>query len=156
MTEPTTRYRQENGVSLIDIKVNSLAQIFNSLDPSPFHDKDLDADAEEYIVDSAREFPLTQPLKLVFHLPSDHLDQAAIAGLDRAIHNYFADRAEAARRELRYTLAQGRTALAIGLSFLTGCVLLRQLVAALDQGTAINLITEGLLIVGWVAMWRPL
>jgi hypothetical protein len=156
VTEHLGPYRQESGASLIEIKLNSLAQVFNSLDPSPFHERDLDADAEDYIVGAARELPLSQPLKLVFHLPADHLDQAAIAGLDHAMHNYFAYREATARRELRFTLRQGRAALAIGLAFLLGCIVARQLVATLGHGAIAELAAEGLLIVGWVAMWRPL
>lgn len=156
MTDTAQPYRRENGTALIEIKLNSLAQVFNSLDPSPFHERDLDADAETYIVEAARELPHAEPLKLVFHLPADHLDQAAIAGLDHAIHNYFAYRAEAAWRELRFTLRQGRTALAIGLGFLLGCMLARQVVATLGHGAIAQVLAEGLLILGWVAMWRPI
>jgi hypothetical protein len=36
--------------AIIEIRLGKLQQLFNSLDPSPFHDRDLDHDAEEYIV----------------------------------------------------------------------------------------------------------
>ena len=38
----------------IEINLSRLSQLFNSLDPSPFHERDLDHDAEEYIVDWPR------------------------------------------------------------------------------------------------------
>jgi hypothetical protein len=31
---------------LIEVKVQTLHQLFNSMDPSPFHERDLDRDAE--------------------------------------------------------------------------------------------------------------
>jgi hypothetical protein len=34
----------------IEINLNRLAQLFNSFDPSPFHERDLDQEAEEYII----------------------------------------------------------------------------------------------------------
>ncbi|MDQ3258423.1 MAG: hypothetical protein M3R15_31815 [Acidobacteriota bacterium] len=34
----------------IEIYVDRIEQLFNSMDPSPFHEKDLDRDAEEFIV----------------------------------------------------------------------------------------------------------
>jgi hypothetical protein len=40
--------------------------------------------------------------------------------------------------------------------FLFGCIALRQLAFALGPGTASEIAAEGLLIIGWVAMWRPL
>jgi len=46
--------------------------------------------------------------------------------------------------------------LGIGLAFLFVCVVLRQLALATKGGAASEIVAEGLLIVGWVAMWRPL
>jgi hypothetical protein len=45
----------------------------DSFDPSPFHERDLDEDAEAYIVDSVDEFPLQKRLRLIIHLPADQL-----------------------------------------------------------------------------------
>jgi len=60
-------YRREGGY-LIALRLASLQQLFNSFDPAPFHDKDLNAAVEEYIVESAAELPIDAPLKLVIHL----------------------------------------------------------------------------------------
>src|SRR6516164_10651945 len=38
----------------IEINLSRLTQLFNSLDPSPFHERDLDHDAEDYIVGVSR------------------------------------------------------------------------------------------------------
>ena len=43
-------FKNEDGYFLIEIRLSNLVQFFNSLDPSPFRDKDLDDDAERYIV----------------------------------------------------------------------------------------------------------
>jgi hypothetical protein len=37
----------------IELRLTRLQQLFNSFDPSPFRDRDLDQDAEAYIVESA-------------------------------------------------------------------------------------------------------
>ena len=37
--------------------MDKIEQLFNSMDPSPFYEKDLDDDAEEFIVSWAQEFP---------------------------------------------------------------------------------------------------
>jgi len=49
---------------LIEIHVAELRQLFNSIDPSPFEEKDLDPKAEEFIVGWAREAPLQAALAL--------------------------------------------------------------------------------------------
>lgn len=143
-------------VSAIEIRLTRLQQLFNSLDPSPFHEKDLDADAEDYIVGWVNEFALPHPLKLVIHLPAGEAGLAEAESLQDAIHNYFAYRVAETRRRLRFLLREGRTALFIGLIFLFACMSARQLAVALGPGTISEIMSEGLLILGWVAMWRPL
>ncbi len=148
------RYKYEHGAYLIEINLSRVQQLFNTLDPSPFHEKDLDADAESYIVGAAREFHLTTPLRLVFHLPAT--ETASAEGLQQAIHGYFSYRRDAAGRDLRFMLRQGRIALAIGLGFLVACLSLRALVSASATGPVRDIAAEGLVIAGWVAMWRPI
>lgn len=125
------------------------------MDPSPFHERDLDDDAEEFIVGWAREFPRHDPMLLVVHvnqLPS-HSDTQHL--LETAVHNYFAYRAKLNGLEFRYLLKQGRTSLIIGLGFLVACIGISQLVRQLP-GTLAIILREGLIIAGWVAMWRPI
>jgi hypothetical protein len=50
----------------------------------------------------------------------------------------------------------GRIALATGLAFLFCCVLLRELAFSFGHGPVSDIFGEGMLIIGWVAMWRPL
>ena len=71
-------YREEEGTYLIEIKLNQLQQVFNSLDPTPFLDRDLDDNAENYIINSVDEFPLNTSLKLVFYLPSNEQNTARL------------------------------------------------------------------------------
>src|SRR6516165_1879046 len=90
--------RQE---ATIEISVGKLQQLFNSLDPSPFHDRDLDHDAEAYIVGCAEEIAMQSPLKLIIHLPQDQLAGADQPVLERAIHNYFDYQQRQSQRRLR-------------------------------------------------------
>ena len=125
------------------------------MDPSPFHERDLDDDAEEFIVGWAREFPRRDSVSLVVHvnqLPA-HADAEHL--LETAVHNYFAYRAKLNRLEFRYLLKQGRTSLIIGLTFLAVCMITSQLLRRQEETLSI-VIREGLIIAGWVAMWRPM
>lgn len=151
-----SRYRKHGESILIEIKLNSVMQLFNSLDPSPFHEKDLDDDAVEYIVAAVQEFPLKAPLRLHVHLPPEAVTEASSENIGRAIHNFFEYRTEVADRELRQKLREGRASLAIGLSFLFACIAARQVAATLGTGMFYDILQEGLLISGWVAMWRPI
>jgi len=156
MAKDRSLYRREDGVSLIELRLSTVNQLFDSFDPAPFPERSLDNEVEEYILGSARDMPVGEPLKLVFYLPPDQLAGTEIGDLADAIHNYFDYRLQAARRQLRLQRRDARITLAIGLAFLIACTSLRQLVFTLGRGTLQEIAAEGLLISGWVAMWRPL
>jgi hypothetical protein len=148
-------YRQEENFYLIEIKLNGWRQLFNSLDPFPFLERDLDDNAKNYIVNSVDEFPLATNLKLIFYLPENEQNTARHI-LPSALHNYFNYRQQGERRKLRNIWRQGRVSLVIGLAFLFVCLSLSELVSRFGNDTFIHFLEEGLLISGWVALWRPL
>lgn len=139
----------------IELRLRELAQLFNSMDPSPFLDRDLDADAEEFIVSWAREHPKDQELELSIQLatppPPDRM-----ANLEESVHHYFSVRAQMKRNEFQQLMRRGRLSLVIGLAFLVGCLFLSEFAGRLGSGTVGSVVREGLMIIGWVAMWRPL
>ena len=125
------------------------------MDPSPFLDRDLDQDAEEFIVSWAHELPKSHGIELVIHLATTpETDRAA--DVENAVQHYFATRAEIKRREFRLLLRRGHVSLLIGLLFLTTCLLASGLAANIGPGALAALVREGFIIAGWVAMWRPI
>jgi hypothetical protein len=138
---------------LIELRLANAGQLFNTMDPSPFHERDLDHDAEEFIVGWAREQPADAVLRLriVLRQPAD--PQVA-AMVQESVRHYFSYRADTTRRELMELLREGRTALLIGLAFLGAMLALRGLVSS--NGMAFDLLREGLTISGWVALWKPI
>ena len=140
----------------IEIFVDKMEQLFNTMDPSPFHEKDLDHDAEEFIVGWAQEFHRHDPLVLRIHVNQYPADADAPRLLQAAIHNYFSYRRKLNRLELKRLLKQGRISLLIGLLFLAACLLTSELLLRQKPGTLLSLLRESLTIGGWVAMWRPM
>jgi hypothetical protein len=149
-------YRREHGNWLIELRLNSPRQLFNTIDPAPFHEKDLDDAAERYIVGAVENFPEDAPLQLLLHLPEDYRTDEIREQLSTALHNYFGWRSEETRRDLSRLLRGGRISLLIGLTFLVFCTVTRQLALRYTDGMLTNLLDEGLLIIGWVALWRPI
>jgi hypothetical protein len=139
----------------IEVFVDRVEQLFNSMDPSPFHERDLDDDAEEFIVSWAQEFPRRDPLSLIVHVNQLPAHGDAQKLVEAAVHHYFAYRAKLKRFEFRRLLNQGRTSLVIGVGFLAACLLTGQLLRQ-QPGTWPIVIRESLTIAGWVAMWRPM
>jgi hypothetical protein len=139
----------------IKISLNEIGQLFNSMDPSPFIEKDLDKDAEEFILGWAHEYAHHEPVSLVIHLKQVPEDAGLQPMVQQAVRNYFAYRAKLNRLEFGRLMKQGRLSLAIGLVFLAGCLAAGELLAG-GAGRLAPLLREGFLIMGWVAMWRPL
>ncbi|MBB5033681.1 hypothetical protein [Prosthecobacter vanneervenii] len=141
---------------LIEVKLTELNQLFNSLDPSPFHERDLDHDAEEFIVSWAQEHPHKHDLKLLVHLakaPAGVADAQKL--VSDSIAHYFEYRAEMTLREFKRLMREGRKSLLIGLLFLALCQFAARLLAPSTANWQ-SFAGEGLTIMGWVAMWKPL
>ena len=140
----------------IELRLRELGQLFNSMDPTPFHHKDLDPDAEQFIESWALEFPSDSRFQITIQLERMPAEGDPTALVGEAIHNFFDYKAETVRRELVLLLQQGRVSLLIGLSFLVACLFAADATAALGSGTFFTILRESLTIGGWVAMWRPL
>lgn len=146
-----------SAATAIELKVSSPEQLFNSLDPFPFRDRDLDKAAEEFIVGWARELPSDQPIDIIVHLPAEQAGIWQATGVEEAFHRYFAYRAEIVGRELSELFRVGRRSLQIGLTVLLLSVGASELsVATFGHEGFVAVLNEGLIILGWVANWRPL
>lgn len=149
-------YRREGEFTLVEVNLRRVTQLFNSLDPSPFHERDLDQDADAYLVGAVQEIGPAALVKLVIHLPQDEWSHADRGDIQQAVQNYFRYRLLSARREMRERFRHGRISLAVGLTFLLACIALREFILSIDSNTFTRAIAEGLVILGWVAMWGPL
>lgn len=140
----------------ISLKLRDINQLFNSMDPSPFIEKDLDDKAEEFIVGWAHEFPPDAQVKLRVHLEQWPAQDDPKELIRQAVHNHFAHRAEVTHLEFRALMKQGRTSLIIGLSCLAASLIISKVLLHGAAGTWASVLRESLTIAGWVAMWRPM
>ncbi len=138
----------------VELRLDRLARLYNSLDPAPFNEKELDTAADDYIVGSAQDLA-GKPMRLVILLSEPELTATRVADISASIHNHFALRAQVERKRLHSELRRGRSSLLIGVAFLIACLIVREL-PLLPETPVGRILREGLLIVGWVAMWGPL
>ena len=141
---------------LIEVRVSELKQLFNAIDPSPFRERDLDPDAEDFIVAWAKEASPSANFGLAVYLDRPAGLANEPAELRQAIHEFFRHRAELSRRQLRELFRRGRTSLAIGVCTVGVSVAGGNLVGSFFSNHLTEILKESLLIGGWVAMWRPL
>lgn len=142
---------------LIEVRVTDLNRLFNAMDPSPFREKDLDPNAEAFIVGWARDMPGDVRLGLLIYVERPMGTSDEVGVVREAVHEFFTERARAARREVRQLLRVGRVSLMIGLAFLAVSIVGGDILAGTERsGRLGGVLQESLLIGGWVAMWRPL
>ena len=146
-----TQTAHNANVHRLALRVREIAQLFNSMDPTPFLNKDLDPAANNFIETWAAVYSS----KSTFHI-TIHLEQWPTGLLTEAIHNHFSYKAVQTRKSLKHLLLQGRLSLAIGIVFVTICLLGANAIGRLGENEGYNIARESLTIVGWVAMWRPM
>lgn len=152
---PRTPAKDRAHPHYISLNLRDMSQLFNSMDPSPFVEKDLDDDAEEFIVSWAQEFSPSAPIRLRIYLEQSPAEDPKEL-IKTAVHNHFTHRASITALELSRLLKQGRTSLLIGLLFLSVCLLLSKALSGHEADTWGAVARESLTIAGWVAMWRPM
>ena len=151
-----TRYRVEDGRWCIDIRVRHSRQLFDSRDPAPFRERDLDADAVDYLLGAVQEIPRKQPIAIVVTISDEPEPRLASDVIVQALCSHFTHERNQIERRLREHVRRGRLILAVGLTVLIGCLMLAQFTASLPSGPLREILREGLVITGWVAMWRPI
>ena len=110
-----------------------MMQIFNSFDPAPFHEKELDENAEVYIYNTVGEFPLKKPLELMIYLPPSEIGKETEETLKEAIRNHFSYKKLLTDIELRRLLQRGRRNMTIAVVFLFLCLLMIRLLSTFDR-----------------------
>jgi hypothetical protein len=148
---PQRQSRAGGSLATVSIHVHDLAQLFNSLDPSPFWDRDLDRDAAAFIEEEFAEKRTADAWQLNIHA---HENQSLSGELQQAIENYYTRLAGSVQRQLREHWRLGELGLLGGIGIFLLSMGLRQLL----QGTLTELprmLDEGLIILAWVALWRP-
>ena len=105
-TNPKQSAETPSGIRHITLSQPDVHQLFNTMDLSPVHEKDPDADAAELILSWANEFHRPEPVAVIVHL------EPLSSG-----------------RDAKHMMKQGSMSLLVGLSFLEACLLLLGLAA---------------------------
>lgn len=136
----------------MSIRVRNLAQLFNSLDASPFWDRDLDTHAAAFIEEEFSENRSAALWHLHVHA-SEGEDLAR--DLQPALEHYYTRMARATALRLREQLRLGELALLGGLAIFVLSMSARRILASLSPHGLSPLLGEGLIILAWLALWRP-
>ena len=138
----------------IDVIVGSPDELFERLDPTPGADRHLEEKVEQFIVHQAEERRGAE-YRLVVQIPDPTVSASEAAALAAAIGRHFSHRAKEESSRLRDLIVDGRRDVMIGLLFLFVCGAAALFAVRVLTPTLGLFVEQGLLILGWVALWRP-
>jgi hypothetical protein len=150
------RYKHAEGKRWIEVRVKNPHQLFDVRDPAPFRERDLDDDFVEYIMSSAREFSNSAALKIVIYIEDSEPKDLSKEAICEAIHSYFSYRIDLQKGDLKSFIRRAQLFLAIGLMILILCLSIAQGLSIPDPPGAIGILREGVVIFGWVSIWKPI
>jgi hypothetical protein len=142
----------------VSIHVHNIAQLFNALDPSPFWDRDLDRDAAEFIEGEFSDKLSAGVWHLHVHVAEGVAGQESTslaADLQAAVEHYYERLASSTRRQLRDQLRFTQLALVCGCGIFLLSMSARGVLASLLHGSVPRMLDEGLIVLAWLALWRP-
>lgn len=143
--------------AVVELRVDRLTDLFDPFDPFPTPSRDLSRSAEDFIVGWAREAHERAPLSIVAYVPANEARAGDADALAQAVKGHFTARARRVSGDLHELFRVGRVSLVIGLGVLALCIASGSLIeAGMGERPLARFLSEGLIILGWVANWRPL
>ena len=150
------RYKHAEGKRWIEVRIKNSQQLFDARDPAPFRERDLDDDFVEYILSAVREFSISNPLKLVIYVEENETKDLPKDSIREAIRSYFSYRIDLQRGDLKTFIKRAQLFLLIGLLVLVSCIGVAQSLTVPSPPGAIGILREGIVIFGWVSIWKPI
>lgn len=139
----------------IHTNIRSHEDIFDIRDPSPISRRRLSPDWLEYVFDALDGIPRRQPVNLRLQLRRGVFHPSQTKALIRDVRQQLLHHQRSLRHKLRQNFREGRTSLLLGLIVLVAFVFLSEASTKIDLGDFQLAFREGFLIIGWVALWRP-
>lgn len=153
-TQSWSRSTRKLNEGPIQVRVPTYERIFNPMDPSPVGERSLNDEVAIWIEEWAEDIDGDKPIDLELHIgdgSSVGREEAIIAGLRR----HFEYREWAASRRLSELWRDGRISLLIGIAAITAFSTASRLLAT-SSNPVVEVLDQGLSVVGWVSMWKPI
>lgn len=138
----------------IQVRVPTVEHLFNPMDPTPLEERSLNVEVADWIEEWAEDIDHKRQLDVEIHIGGGGVDghEEIIAA---GIQHHFEYREWQMGRQLHKLLREGRISLVIGIAALAGFNAASRLIGSSDN-PAIEIVHEGLSVLGWVSMWKPL
>ena len=140
--------------SPIQVRVATVEGIFNPMDPTPLEERSLNQEVADCIEEWAEDFDKDHEITVEIYVADGRL-AGREGAITNGLHNHFEYREWQSGRQLSKLLREGRISLLIGIGAITGFNLLSKAIRS-STNPVIEIIHEGLSVLGWVSMWKPM
>lgn len=144
-----------DGVWELPLVLETVAEASETTIPLPLPYRKLNAEVLEYLEDVAQQMPKGEEARIVVYLPIEEIQQGLEQKLNKVLDIYGDARLEKLKREEKRALGASLSALAWGFAFMLVCQIIGVLADFPKHPTLTNTISEGFLVLGWVALWKP-
>lgn len=134
----------------VTIDLDSYRDVYSEWDYSPVINRDIDDDLIDYLMDCSQEIGLRRNMAIDFYIPDDIVNEEKERKSVIGFHHYFAYRIRKIKAERLRKLNKLYILLIIGVAFLSSA----NLIGMFITGFASSIISEGLFIGAWVAVWE--
>lgn len=144
-----------DGVWELPLVLETVSEASGTTIPLPLPYRRLNAEVLEYLEDVAQLVPKDEEARIVVYLPMEQIQPGFEQKLNKVLNIYGSVRLAKLKREEKRAMGASLSALAWGFAFMLVCQIIGVLADFPEHPTLTNTISEGFLVLGWVALWKP-
>ena len=142
--------KTSNDELIIKISTNKFENLFNNFDShSSFLKKDLNQELVDYIIESASE--ISEENFIIRFYFNEEITKENFSKLEESFDNYFNYLEELEKKRMKGQIKNSFIFMLIGV-----CFILLSFTTEHYNGMITRILSEGLMIAGWVSMWEAL
>jgi hypothetical protein len=136
------------------IRLDSISDLFWPFDARPVADRTLSEDARWHLLDEWDRLRDEQPSSLTIYAPASERSKTDENAVRTAIHRSL-EKAAGPLRRIDPLSRQEMVAIRIGIIFLFLSIVVSTAIDRSTDDVVLAGISQGILVFGWVALWRP-
>ena len=140
----------DNGEVIVKVSAVKIEDLYNEFDKkSSFSKKDLDQELVEYIIESVNEIG-KEPFHIKFYF-EDKIEKGLQEKVANSIKHYFSYLQDLEKKKMKEQVKNSFIFIVIGLFFTAFALLTGD-----SEDFFIKILSEGMLVAGWVSLWEAL
>lgn len=142
--------KTSNNELIINVSTDKFENLYDNFDMnSSFLKKDLSQQLVDYIIESVSEIS-NEKFIIKFYL-EEKIEEKNILRVEESFDNYFSYLEELEKKKMKEQVKNSLIFILIGVFFITLSILIEE-----NQELTYRIISEGLMVAGWVSMWEAM